>query len=745
MGYPRRWPGVYPVRHCGVAVRVNPLLPTLLLLAACGSSIGGLGGRKDTGDAEQIPQTVLLSATELDFGDLPYGTSSFDYITLSNAGTVNLIVSSITVDSPFSVEPQSVVVAGGASTSLKISVTLSDYGDHSATLVIASDDEASPETDVSVHAAAITDVDGDGYPSEAAGGTDCDDGDIDVYPGAPDEWYDGEDSNCDGLNDYDADSDGYETDAYNDDPNDGGGDCLDNDPDSHPGAEDEPYDNKDANCDGLDDYDYDQDGSRSDDYGKGTDCDDYDATINVDGVEAFNGKDDDCDGYTDLNAYAQHTDTIYNADGNYDRAGYSLAIGDLDADGESELVVGSPYAGASSPYASASGGVSIFQGGGGLKATGTDVDKADNFIDGDGSSDYLGVQVAVLGDYDGDGVNELAMYASGASSSSGMVYLVPGDEAVDNADLGDTSVEFTGTTSSQLGRGLGTDIDLNGDGQQDLVAMYTNGSANYFALDYGGSHSGSASINSMDARFMTDGTEAAFYRNAPVGGDFDGDGLQDLVLSDGMADYGGYSDNGAIWVLWGKSTEYSPASGSTVDIEDYGTVVAYGASSSAHECWATQLGEDWDADGDGELWVYNSGDGLYVVEGGTERRSAFDVETAAAVHYSWGSSTADAEMIRQTGDWTGDGVSDMMVFLEDSGDEGENNFFSSEVQSGSWLQAEDLSGSLYGDDDYGNANVGYGMPAKGGDVDGDGDADFAVGDPEFNSNAGEVYLLLNEN
>lgn len=51
------------------------------------------------------------------------------------------------------------------------------------------------------------DADDDGYPSIAAGGTDCDDNNPDVHPGAP-ELCNGIDDDCDTVIDPDADSDG---------------------------------------------------------------------------------------------------------------------------------------------------------------------------------------------------------------------------------------------------------------------------------------------------------------------------------------------------------------------------------------------------------------------------------------------------------------------------------------------------------------------------------------------------------
>ena len=44
---------------------------------------------------------------------------------------------------------------------------------------------------------APVDADGDGIPSTATGGADCDDADPYTYPGATD-WCDGKDQDCDG-------------------------------------------------------------------------------------------------------------------------------------------------------------------------------------------------------------------------------------------------------------------------------------------------------------------------------------------------------------------------------------------------------------------------------------------------------------------------------------------------------------------------------------------------------------------
>ncbi|MBI2895045.1 MAG: hypothetical protein HYY06_15930 [Deltaproteobacteria bacterium] len=82
------------------------------------------------------------------------------------------------------------------------------------------------------------DLDADGVLGEAAGGSDCDDDDPLVYPGAADLCGDGEDWACSGADSAcTSDSDG---DGYNE-----GDDCDDDDPDLHPGAGDA--------CNGIDD------------------------------------------------------------------------------------------------------------------------------------------------------------------------------------------------------------------------------------------------------------------------------------------------------------------------------------------------------------------------------------------------------------------------------------------------------------------------------------------------------------
>ena len=160
------------------------------------------------------------------------------------------------------------------------------------------DNDCDGEIDEGVRTTWYRDTDGDGFgdptntleacePSEgvSSNGSDCNDGNAAVYPGA-DELCNGIDDNCDGA----IDEGGLDT-FYRDADGDGHG----------------VPDDSITGCDEVDGY------ARLDD-----DCNDADATISPSAEEVCNAEDDDCDGDID-----EGVTTIYYADADLDGYGDS--------------------------------------------------------------------------------------------------------------------------------------------------------------------------------------------------------------------------------------------------------------------------------------------------------------------------------------------------------------------------------------------------------------------------------------
>ncbi len=144
----------------------------------------------------------------------------------------------------------------------------------------------------------LCDVDEDGQDALACAGDDCDDEDPGAYLGAVETWYDGADEACDGGDDYDADADGYTSATY------GGDDCDDAVATTYPGAPDTPYDGEVSDCDAADEYDADGDGHDAESEG-GDDCDDANSATYPGAAEVwYDGLDGDCSGGSDFDADA---------------------------------------------------------------------------------------------------------------------------------------------------------------------------------------------------------------------------------------------------------------------------------------------------------------------------------------------------------------------------------------------------------------------------------------------------------
>lgn len=542
---------------------------------------------------------------------------------------------------------------------------------------------------------------------------DCDDTNSGVHPLAP-EYCDGFDNDCDTFRDednavdastwyFDGDNDGYGADTISttacDQPSGytlDGGDCADADDDIHPGVT-ELCDGVDNDCDGGTDesdaadvttwyYDGDRDGygdpagptlaqcSRPSRYSDDpTDCDDADATTYPGAPETcLDGVVNDCDGTVSdaqLSCGISGTVGLANAqliltgEATTNYAGYSVdSAGDVNNDGLMDVVVGA--------YQNTNGGGTLAGAaylvlGGASGAVG--LAGADAILTGETARDNAGISVAGIGDFDNDGYDDLAVgatgYDSGAASTAGAAYIAYGP--LSGTVSLSAATRYTGSAAyDSAGGALAGAGDTNNDGYTELLvgAQGTDGggtgSGGAFLLLGGPSATGGA-LSGASAVFVGEDAQDAAGAGLAGGGDYDGDGLDDVVIG-ATGDDTGASNGGAAYLILG------PISG-TVDLSAADQKV-YGATADDALGGGLALSGDLDGDGYSDLAVgapqndsAATNAGLACVFLGGTPTTARSLSTADGCYTGATSADSAGQTVRFMGDVDNDGMDELLI------------------------------------------------------------------------------------
>ncbi|HEX4823989.1 MAG TPA: FG-GAP-like repeat-containing protein [Candidatus Polarisedimenticolaceae bacterium] len=338
----------------------------------------------------------------------------------------------------------------------------------------------------------------------------------------------------------------------------------------------------------------------------------------------------------------------------------------------------------------------------------------------DGSGGLFGCSVAGVGDTNGDGFADIAIGASSFTSSfsgEGRVYIYRGS----STGLGSAAAQTLngGSVSAGLGSSVAPAGDVNGDGFADVAASapgFTSGGlANAGQIRvFQGSPSGIGTTPSwtFTGDQANDALGAVF-----AAGDVNGDGYGDLIVGAASYDHG-QTDEGRAWLFLGSGDGPSTTSLAALHGADTTQTENFG--------WSVASAGDVNADGFTDIIV---GDPQY---GGADLGAAFIFLGTATGPSTVPATTLDGfqfhggfgDSVAGAGDVNGDGYDDVIVGephfnVQSGGEEGKFYVYHGGVGGVSTTPAFSRTESIV------NQNLGSEVAGVG-DVNGDGFADIGV-------------------
>ncbi|MEZ4334399.1 MAG: integrin alpha [Myxococcota bacterium] len=409
--------------------------------------------------------------------------------------------------------------------------------------------------------------------------------------------------------------------------------------------------------------------------------------------------------------------------------GSSVAsAGDVNGDGYSDVLVGAPLYDAGELD---EGAAFLFLGGpNGIPDGGPGT--VDAFFESDQEGAQFGLEIAGLGDVNGDGFGDIAIgtrfWSASPGGIEGLVAVFHGS-ALGLADGSPTTADaiFEGSDDVlQLGACLAGPGDLNGDGFADLLvgASPYPGADLAFAFHGGPGGLGSGTELAADTRIGAPLLLGDPSWSACAGaGDVNGDGYADVLVSFPELDVSN-PGAGAVWIFHGGAGGIPNGTIAEAETEIFGEV--------ANSFLGISVASAGDRNGDGfdDVAISSRTGGLdqaVLLFDGSAPGIVSGGETTRNSQISFGGiGTSLGYSIAALGDLEGDGFDDLLVGAPAFLNRGAAFVYSGEATPPSFIPGEPSSYVLDGT----RLGAGFGAAvALAGDVNGDGFPDVVVGAP----------------